>query len=397
MGQFIFEGSQILFQQLFLPVAIVLCAGSVQSLAGGETTSGEQGDGDVSSHFADCNGNVALLFTVVAFDLVQVSRQLESVTALAYVSSALNVLMTLAIAIEVCTQAAPATVAAPSSADIGAYSGLNNTAYNSDTVAPMAAANGQERETASYELFVGMGHHPARYHWSSILGALGTFVYSCLPSCIVVETMAALRPADRPRMKLAVDASFVAYAWIYCVAGIPAVVRWGGDQPEPLALGRSPLAVFVKLALITGTGLDFVLASITVNRWAVRRMDPNFDYRWTRRNALLWAGYCLPSSLLAVAMALFVPRLESLTGLLNSLAGATLQVTATPLCLWLTSNAKVRAMQVREGGARGWRFASMAALGILFTLAVFLSACYNIATTCYIPGPGETFWCDLAG
>ena len=44
-GRILFEGSQILFQQLFLPVAIVLCTGAAQSLAQG-------------TEFASCNGNV---------------------------------------------------------------------------------------------------------------------------------------------------------------------------------------------------------------------------------------------------------------------------------------------------------------------------------------------------
>ena len=134
-----------------------------------------------------------------------------------------------------------------------------------------------------------------------------------------------------------------------------------------------------------------------VNRWEVGLLDPTFDYAWTAWNAMRWALYCLPSSGLAVTMALFVPRLESLTGLLNSLAGATLQVTATPLCLWLTTNSKLQALRTREGGARNWKFVTMAAAGVIFTVAVFTSACYNIVVTQYVPGPGESFWCDLAG
>mmetsp|Transcript_16449 Transcript_16449/g.42192 ORF Transcript_16449/g.42192 Transcript_16449/m.42192 type:complete len:473 (+) Transcript_16449:93-1511(+) len=356
-GRIMFEGSQILFQQLFLPVAIVLCASTVQSLDGGGHRS--------SGRLIDCNGNVALLFTIISFGLVQVSRQLQHVTGIAYVSCALNVVMTCAIAFEVSLRAAPSS---------------------SNLTAP-----------AAVELFVGIGDHPARYHWANVLGALGTFIYSCLPSCIVVETMAELSPVDRPKMKHAVDASFVAYVSLYCVAGIPAVLSWGGDLPEPLHLGNTPAGVFVKLVLISGTGLDFVLASITVNRWAVRRVDPQFDYSWTARNAQRWAFYCLPSSLLAISMALFVPRLESLTGLLNSLAGTTLQVTATSLCLLITTNDQVHALRKQEGGARRWRFAFTAAVGVLFTVAVFTSAVYNMATTQYVPGPGESFWCDLAG
>ena len=66
--------------------------------------------------------------------------------------------------------------------------------------------------SSDYELFVFQGTHPQRYQWANIFSAMGTFVYSCLPSCIVVETMAALAPSDRKNMLLVVDLSFMAYA-----------------------------------------------------------------------------------------------------------------------------------------------------------------------------------------
>ena len=119
--------------------------------------------------------------------------------------------------------------------------------------------------------------------------------------------------------------------------------------------------------------LDFVLASTTVNRWIVRRVDSQFDYRWTWRNARAWAKYSLPSSFLAVGMALLMPRLSSLTGLLNSVAGATLQITALPLCLWCTSNSAVAGLKQREGGRSEWRFVGVGLYGILFTVAVFVA------------------------
>ena len=57
-GRVLFEGSQILFQQLFLPVAIVLVSGAVQSLAGYENVV----SADVNNPFSACNGNVVVLF-----------------------------------------------------------------------------------------------------------------------------------------------------------------------------------------------------------------------------------------------------------------------------------------------------------------------------------------------
>ena len=355
-GRLLFEGSQILFQQLFLPVAIVLCTGAAQSMLGADAAS------DITS-FAACNGNMAVLFSVVGFALVQVSRQLESVVSLAYVSCALMLTMTAAMVIEVITHEAPVGV----------------------------------DQHGGPELFLGMGGHPDRYHWANVAGAIGVFVYSCLPSCIVVETMAALRPEDRPRMARTVDASFIVYSCIYLTAGLPAVLVWGGDLPQPLLVSNSRWGMFVKFALVCGTMLDFVLASITVNRWLLRMLRPNFDYRWSFGNALTWARCSLPSGLAAVLMALAVPRLESLTGILNSVAGATLQLMAVPLCLGLTSNIEVQPLRRWAGGAGRWRLAMVVLFAMLFTVTVFSAALYTMAMTRYTPGANETFWCDLAG
>ena len=179
------------------------------------------------------------------------------------------------------------------------------------------------------------------------------------------------------------------------VAGVPAVLRWGGDLAEPLAVSNSVAGVFVKLVLIFGTLLDFVLAATTVNRWAMRLFDPGFDYKWTLKNGLHWAKVSLPSSIIAMLMALLIPRLESLTGLLNSIAGATLQITAIPLCLWISKTPRAR-----EGV---WfpdltaQFIAGTVYGIVFTLTVFLAAVYSISQTEYIPQGNQTFWCDIVG
>jgi hypothetical protein len=49
------------------------------------------------------------------------------------------------------------------------------------------------------------------HHNHELCHLAGIFVYSCLPSCIVVETMATLRNEDKHTMERVVDASFLAY------------------------------------------------------------------------------------------------------------------------------------------------------------------------------------------
>lgn len=150
-GRLLFEGSQILFQQLFLPVAIVLSASACQSLAG--VANGAAAD---VGGFGACNGNVAVVFAAVSWGLIQVSRELENVTAIAYVTCFLMVVMTLAMVVEASTVEHGSTVVL-----------LNN-----------GTINGSTGSSNQVELFVFQGDHPARYQWANIFSAMGTFVYS---------------------------------------------------------------------------------------------------------------------------------------------------------------------------------------------------------------------------
>ena len=129
----------------------------------------------------------------------------------------------------------------------------------------------------------------------------------------------------------------------------------------------------------------------------MRAFVPQFDYEWTMPNALVWGFYCLPSALLAVGMALFIPRLQSLTGLLNSFACVTLQVTAVPLLLYYTSNTDVRHLVTTEGGPCSLTFLVAFVYGLFFSAVLFAPVAYAIPTTVYTPGPGQTFWCDVVG
>ena len=186
-GRVVFEGSQILFQQLFLPVAVVLCSGAVQSMLGGGNTNAGTGNGGgggegTPSPLASCNGNMVLLFAVLSWLLIQVSREIENITAIAYVSCALMLAMTVSIAVEVISSNNPQ------------WGNATNQGQGQGQ-SPSQATHGEH----AYELFVGVGDHSDRYQWANVLSAIGTFVYSCLPNCIVVETMAALRPRDKVR------------------------------------------------------------------------------------------------------------------------------------------------------------------------------------------------------
>lgn len=362
-GRWILEGSQIAFQQLFLPVAIVMSAASIRSIAG-------------AGGYASCKGNVAVLLAVAGFVLVQFSRNLEHMVGLAYFSVVMVTVQTIIIAVVTSTQEAPS--------------------FDEEDM-PAAGMGG-------WEPFVGMGDHPERYKWWNVCGALGIFIYSCLPNCIVVEIMATMKPKAKVHMERAVDVSFGFYICVYLLTGLPAILSWGGDIPNPIMLSNDAPGVATKLILIYATMLDFVLASVTVNRALVRWWGANFSYRWTWDNALLWAGYSLPSSLLAVTMALIVPRLASLVGLLSSVTGTTLQITGICGCLLYSYSSGERVYTLPYGSDGQWNLWQrlslwiVAVYGVVFTIVVFAEAQVNIfVLTDYTAGPNQTFWCDVVG
>jgi hypothetical protein len=236
MGRHLFEGSQMLFQQLFLPVALVLSAQSLQSL--------------FQWH---CNGSAILCFVALGAILgTSLSQKLEHSVGLAYCSIALILVQTFCIVWAVSATKAPHGVT---------YKDDDDNDYSS-----------------RFEYFIGAGNengeHRERYSWYNVAAALGVFIYSCLPNCIVVETMAALKDdIPRQRMDTAVDASFAFYVAIYLITGLPSVIGWGGDIPIPISsvMRNDAAGILTKLILIYSTMLDFVLASVTVNRFLVSR------------------------------------------------------------------------------------------------------------------------------
>lgn len=329
-GRFCLESSQLLFQQLFLPVAVVLSVDAVQAVAR-----------DVPWYA--CNVRVVALFAGVAFGISQAAKRLGHVVACAYLSVT-GILLQTAALLSFCLWN-----------DLPTGGGL-----------------------APYERWRWgpAGDAP----WHAIGGALGVFVYSCLPACVVVETMAEM--AEPERMRAALPLSYAFYIVAYLVSGIPVVLRWGSAVANPVNVyfrGATLAALTVNGFLVYSTLLDFVIAATTVNRFVVKALAHRVD---AEKSALAWAAVTAPVSLVAVAFAIFVPRLDSLTGLLNSVTGTTLQFTGPALC----------------GLAAGRRprgpLAALAAGGFALAALVFAQTVHSVARTDY--GAGN-FWCDVVG
>jgi hypothetical protein len=298
-----------------------------------------------------CNIHVTVLLLVFAVGMIQISRQIGHLVGFAYASIGLILVQTVAMLIYVSTTPSPA---------------IPN----------------------SQELAFGQGDHE-RNTWYNLFGALGVFIYSCLPGCIVVETMAEMK--DPTEIKAAVRTSFCFYLFIYLITGLPVVIAWGGDVVLPVTeqiRGTSFTPVLINMILMYSTLLDFVIAATTVNRFVVARIDPGFSYAWTWSNSGKWALYTLPVTALAFSMALFVPKLESLTGLLNSVAGTTLQITGPALCLYFCTDKSLP----KQSNAL---LLAAAAFGATLTVIIFVETVYSVGwLTSYSSG---SFWCDVVG
>jgi len=347
-GRVVMEGSQIMFQQLFLPVAIVLSADCLKSLLKDQ------------DNWFDCNIHPTLLFLVIAVFLMQFAQQLGHATILAYISIGGIFVQTICL-----------------------LYAFGNESPNSEQTAL--------GDDTDWEFFVGQGDHPERYKWYEVLGAFGVFIYSCLPNCIVVETMATLEDPDD--MVWAGTVSFIFYASVYLLTGIPAVLCWGGNIGIPVTtyMKNSPAGVIAKCILIYSTLLDFIIASTTVNRWVISILHLEHDYSRTMANAIRWAAVGIPSLALAITMALFVPKLESLTGLLNSVTGSTVQISSVALFILLSKSPEVNAMVT---GTTKILMGISLVVGIYLTVTIFAETCYYVFEITDYSGD---FWCEVVG
>eukprot|EP00658_Telonema_sp_P-2_P040959 TRINITY_DN29292_c0_g1_i1.p1 TRINITY_DN29292_c0_g1~~TRINITY_DN29292_c0_g1_i1.p1 ORF type:complete len:195 (-),score=50.04 TRINITY_DN29292_c0_g1_i1:152-736(-) len=179
----------------------------------------------------------------------------------------------------------------------------------------------------------------------------------------------------------------------YMITGIPCVLAWGGDVAIPITsvMTNDFSGVVAKIILIYSTLLDFVIASTTVNRWVMSMLFPKHNFSCNVPNAIRWALVCIPSATVATLMALFIPRLESLTGLLNSVTGSTVQITGITVLLLVTSNAAI------TGSFRPNRKLLIGALvvGLALTVTIFVETVYSVFwLTSYSDGD---FWCDVVG
>jgi len=296
--------------------------------------------------------------------------------------------------------------------------------------------------------------------WHVVVAAVSVYLYSFCPLFVAVEVAASMHEPERIRHALILSYVFPCVC-IYVPTGVAVVHYWGADVPNPItgALGRGAVSGAANAMLLYSTLLDFIVSATTVNEaarnllgWATRKpagsgghaqQAETLERSLTLATLPKWLAITMPALLFALGLALFVPKLDSLVGLLTSLCvpaamlfgppslllrayltrgqRALLQPLAPPTPMsgaefgadpllagladadsWVTS---VEGRQSRNRlevatVVRAFTCADVAmlllgiVLGIGLLVAIFAETIWSIAATDY---SGEDFWCAAIG
>lgn len=237
--------------------------------------------------------------------------------------------------------------------------------------------------------------------WSAVASAVGAYLYSFCPLFIAVEISASMRQPEQ--IHLAILVSFFFNVTVYVATGLFVVGHWGGGLPSPVTeeLVGTPSAI-ANAILFYCTFLDFAIVGAVLNRELQGVWMPTFDRLCTVRNLPTWLMLTLPSLLLALAIALLTPKLETLAGFLESLCIPLTMLVGVPAMLLLLrgrreslgiDQAAVKQTTALEL-ARGWEPALVAGVGVGIGLliVIFSKTLYSIF---YETDYGGDYWCEV--
>ncbi len=285
-GRRLFTFTQMTNQLGFLPYAVTLIVASLQSLF-------------PRAAWLACNGWACLLVLALGYVMVQLSRDWRDSSALAAVTWLL-------------------------AAGLGAM--LLGFCVHSDAAefplgGPTPLLVGQP-----FELFANCSgtcfEAGEQYAFLNVLSAVNGIVFSFAPAFIVAELMAEMREPRR-EMTRALSVSYAFTTTLYITLGVTFSSLWGNQIPLPvtrLLPQGSAWSTVASLIIIVAMVTDFFIGIVVVNRYVVARFRPDFDYRWTWRNARLWATATFLPATVTFAVTLFVPSLSAMIGLVVAFA-----------------------------------------------------------------------------
>ena len=243
---------------------------------------------------------------------------------------------------------------------------------------------------------------PLETTWYTTIAAVGTYLYSFCPLFIAVEVAASMENPSQILHALLI--SFLFNVAIYIPTGLLIGSHWGAGMPTPITerLTNAPAAISNAI-LFYCTFLDFAIVGAVLNRELQAVWMPTFDRLCTPKNLPTWLLLTLPSLLFALALSILTPRLDSLSGFLESLCIPLTMLAGVPAMLLLLrmrresllksetpASKQVTALEM----ARGWEGALIGGviLGIGLMLAVFAETVHSIISLDY---GGGRFFCDL--
>jgi len=277
-GGRLLRGTQTLNNALFLPVALILSAEALRQV--GLTAYGCHGAAGESAacEWWACHVNTVLLLVGLAWPVLLLARDVAHLGAVSLASVVLIVVQGFILVVYASSVAPHGFIAEP------------------------YAWFGSSR----------------RIGWADVISALGTYLYSFCPMFLSVEVAAGMQQPKK--IGKALVYSFIFNQFMYIPVGIIVVAFWGGAVTDPinLAVSQGASSVICNLILLFCTFLDYAIVGALLNRELQLSLFPAFDRTCSSKNVPAWLMLTAPSLLFSLVMALFVPKLDSLKGLLTS-------------------------------------------------------------------------------
>jgi hypothetical protein len=157
------------------------------------------------------------------------------------------------------------------------------------------------------------------YSWAHIVSALGNLLWFFAPVFLNTELVAVMKyPQQVHRQLITVAACLVV---LYTAVGTVGAATWGIAVRGliNLQLPYDWTGVAVNCLLMYGGWLDYLISEIVFTGHLQQLLEPGFDKSDFSAGACgRWLLYSLPGNLCAVGLVCFVPKLETLVGVISA-------------------------------------------------------------------------------
>jgi len=156
-------------------------------------------------------------------------------------------------------------------------------------------------------------------YWAEVFTSASLFCYCYVPVFIATEAMQEME--DKSDMQRALWISTVCMYMLYAIVGLIPVLAWGWDRPVDILseLHNDFWGRAANATLMIASGTDFLITAISLNQRAQETLNPNFDVNdWSLKGCTKWLSYSTPSLLVSFLMLCFIPKLDSLSGLMTA-------------------------------------------------------------------------------